>query len=54
MRTAIIAAFIFLVTVLAACSGDSAPAVGNIRSPTASSTSCPGTADSRLYIALGD
>ncbi len=55
MRTAgVLAIIALLATVLAACSGDSAPAVGKVRTPTASSTSDPPASGSGLYIALGD
>ena len=56
MRPSVIVALIIvlLATVLVACSGDSAPAVGNVRAPTASSTSDPAASGPGLYIALGD
>ena len=49
--TALLAFFALLAVALLACSGDSAPAVGNISSPTASDAAASGAG---LYIALGD
>lgn len=55
MRTsAIVALIVLLTTVLVACSGESAPAVGNVKAPTASSTSDPAASGPSAYIALGD